>query len=73
VVRKEIDMLAFRRVVEAHELEKVGELLAEGIVFHSPIGFNPYHGREMVANIIRIAATIFEDFTYQREIGAETE
>jgi SnoaL-like domain len=66
-------MLAFRRAVEAHELEEVGELFAEGIVFHSPIGFNPYHGRELVANIIRIAATIFEDFAYQREIGAETD
>jgi SnoaL-like protein len=72
-LRKEIGMLAFRRAVEARELEAVGELFAEGIVFHGPIAFNPYHGREMVANIIRIVATIFEDFAYQREIGAETD
>jgi hypothetical protein len=66
-------MLAFRRAVEAHELEEVGELLAEDIVFHSPIAFNSYHGREMVAIIIRIAANVFEGFAYQREIGAETD
>jgi SnoaL-like protein len=72
-MQKEIGMLAFRRAVEAHELDEIGELFAEDIVFHSPIAFKPYYGREMVSNIIRIAATIFEDFAYQREIGAETD
>jgi len=66
-------MLAFRRAVEARELESVGALLTEDVVFHSPIAFRPYRGREMVATIINLAATIFEDFTFQREIGAESD
>jgi hypothetical protein len=65
-------MLAFRRAVEARELERVGELLAEDVVLHSPIAFKPYQGREMVATIINLVAGILEDFTFQREIGAET-
>jgi hypothetical protein len=66
-------MLAFRRAVEAREFENVGELLTQDVVFHSPIAFRPYHGREMVATIINLVATIFEDFTFQREIGAESD
>jgi hypothetical protein len=30
-------MLAFRRAVEAHELEEIGELFAERIVFTVPL------------------------------------
>jgi len=66
-------MLAFRRAVEAREFGRIGELLAEDVVFRSPIAFKPYRGREMVAKFVNIAATIFEDFAYQREIGAKTD
>jgi hypothetical protein len=66
-------MLAFRRAVEARDLERVGELLTEDVVLHSPIAFRPYHGREMVATIINLVASILEDFTFQREIGAESD
>ena len=71
--RKEIHMLAFRRAVEARELERVGELLTEDVVLHSPIAFRPYRGRKMVAKIINLVGTVFGDFTYQREIGAESD
>ena len=71
--RKEINVLAFRRAVEARELERVGELLTEDVVLHSPIAYRPYRGREMVAGIINLVTTILEDFTYQCEIGAESD
>jgi hypothetical protein len=66
-------MHAFRRIVEAREFDKIGELLAENVVLHSPIAFRPYRGREMVATIIRSVATVLEDFAVQREIGAEAD
>lgn len=66
-------MLAFRHAVEARQLDSVGELLAEDVVLHSPIAFRPYRGREMVARIINLVAGILEDFTFQREIGAESD
>jgi hypothetical protein len=71
--RKGINVLAFRRAVEARELYRVGELLNEDVVLHSPIAFRPYHGREMVATIINLVARVLEDFTFQREIGAESD
>ena len=64
-------MLAFRRLVEANDLERVGELLAESVVLNSPVAFRPYQGREMVAQIINLVATVFEDFTYEREISSD--
>jgi hypothetical protein len=71
--RKGINVLAFRRAVEARELDRVGELLNEHVVLHSPVAFTPYCGREMVATIIKLAGSILEDFTFQREIGAESD
>ena len=66
-------MHVFRRAVEAGAFDQLGELLAADVVFHSPIAFKPYHGRQTVATILSIVPTIFEDFAYQREIGAETD
>jgi hypothetical protein len=64
-------MHAFRRLVEAREVDKVDGLLAENVVLHSPIAFKPYRGRETVATIIKTVAAILEDFAFQCEIGAE--
>ena len=66
-------MLAFRRAVEAREFDRIGALLAEDVVLHSPIAFRPYDGRETVARIINLVAIILKDFVYEREIGAETD
>jgi SnoaL-like domain len=68
-----MQMRAFRRAVEARDFDRIGELLTEDVVLHSPIAFRPYHGREMVATIVGIVGSIFEDFAFQREIGAETD
>lgn len=64
-------ILAFRRAVEAHEFDSIGELFVEDIVLFSPIAFQPYHGREVVAKIISILPAILDDFAFQREIEAK--
>jgi hypothetical protein len=43
--------------------------LAPDVVFRSPVAFAPYHGRPLVAAILRGAARAFEDFRYVREIA----
>jgi hypothetical protein len=62
---------AFRAAVEARDLERLGSLLAEDVVFRSPIVFKPYHGREAVEALLRMVSRVFVDFRYVREIGAE--
>jgi len=61
----------FRTAVEARDLDAMLGLLAEDVVFRSPVAFKPYRGRVAVAPILRAVVQVFEDFQYVREIGAE--
>jgi limonene-1,2-epoxide hydrolase len=60
----------FRAAIEARDLDAAVALLAEDVVFHSPIVFTPYHGRDAVGLILRAVIEVFHDFRYVREIGA---
>jgi hypothetical protein len=63
-------MHPFRVAVEAQDIEAAIALLAENVVFRSPVVFKPYHGREAVAPLLLAVSRVFEDFRYAREIGA---
>ncbi|CAM5714948.1 MULTISPECIES: nuclear transport factor 2 family protein [Streptomyces] len=62
-------MRAFREAVEAGDLDAVEALLAEDVVFTSPVAFKPYPGKAITAAVLRAVAEVFEDFRYVREIG----
>jgi hypothetical protein len=64
-------MHAFRAAVESRDQEAVVALLAEDVVFRSPIVFQPYHGRETLAAILLAVSRVFEDLRYEREIGLD--
>jgi hypothetical protein len=63
-------MTPFRAAIEALDIERVVGLLAEDVVFRSPIVFKPYQGREQVGVLLQAVARVFEDFRYTHEIGA---
>jgi hypothetical protein len=63
-------MHPFRAAIEAQDVEGALALLAENVVFHSPVVFKPYNGREAVAPLLRAVSRVFEDFRYECEIGA---
>lgn len=63
-------MHPFRAAVEARDLDAAVALLAEDVVFRSPVVFKPYRGRAVVGEILGAVARVFEDFSYLREIGA---
>jgi hypothetical protein len=62
---------AFREAVERSDLGAVGELLAPDIVFHSPVTFHPFVGRETVTRLLELVAQTFEDFRYTDELADE--
>lgn len=64
-------MTTFREAVEAHDPAAFPALLAPGVVFRSPVAFQPYEGRDLVAAILRGAFRAFEDFRYEREMRSE--
>ena len=66
-------MHPFRSAIEAGDIDRVLELFSPEVVFNSPVVFRPYHGRETLGVILSAVARVFEDFRYEREIGAEGE
>ncbi|MCM1975825.1 MULTISPECIES: nuclear transport factor 2 family protein [Streptomyces] len=62
-------MRAFREAIEKWDLDAAEALLAEDVVFTSPVVFKPYPGKAMTAAILRGVARVFEDFHYVREIS----
>ncbi|GHF28168.1 membrane protein [Streptomyces mashuensis] len=62
-------MHPFRQAVENRDEAAIEALLAENVVFTSPVAFKPYPGKAITAAILRGVMRIFEDFTYVREIA----
>ncbi|MDO8188647.1 nuclear transport factor 2 family protein [Conexibacter sp. JD483] len=61
--------MTFREAVEARDLAAVEAMLADDVVFRSPVAFKPYPGKAITAAILRAVIEVFEDFHYVREIG----
>jgi hypothetical protein len=61
----------FRKAVEAKDLDAMREALADDVVFHSPITFKPYEGRESVSMLLGVVFRTFEDFRYTDELDRE--
>ncbi|MFD0364104.1 nuclear transport factor 2 family protein [Nocardia sp. GCM10030253] len=62
-------MHPFRKAVEAGDAAAIEALLADNVVFTSPVAFKPYPGRAITAAIIRGVMRVFEEFHYIREIA----
>ncbi|MGW0811730.1 nuclear transport factor 2 family protein [Streptomyces viridiviolaceus] len=62
-------MHPFRAAVENRDQDALEALLAESVVFTSPVAFKPYVGKAITAAILRGVMRVFEDFTYVREIA----
>lgn len=61
----------FRAAVEAEDLDAAVALMAPDVVFRSPIVHKPYEGPEAVRALLEGVLSIFEDFRYERAIGAD--
>ncbi len=62
---------AFRAAVESWDIEAIAALLAPDIVFHSPVTFHPFLGRETVTKLLGLVAETFEDFRYTDELDTD--
>jgi limonene-1,2-epoxide hydrolase len=59
-----------KAALEARDLDAAVALLAEDVVFRSPIVHKPYQGRDAVRALLEGVMNVFEDFHYERVIGA---
>ncbi len=62
---------AFRAGVEARDHDAMVAALADDVVFHSPITFKPFEGREAVGALLGIVMGTFEDFRYTDELDSD--
>jgi hypothetical protein len=67
-------MKAFREAIEAAlsgtgDFDTVERLLADDVVFTSPVAFKPYPGKAITAAILRGVGRVFTDFHYVRELN----
>jgi SnoaL-like domain len=45
-------------------------IIAADAVYHSPVEWHPYPGRDLVCLLVRTAASVLEDFQYQRQFAS---
>ena len=57
----------FARAVLAGDHDAALATIADDVVFHSPAVHTPYHGKQQVDGILRLVATVFENFRYTNE------
>jgi hypothetical protein len=62
---------AFRAAVEARDLGAMAGALSQDVVFHSPVTFKPFEGKEAVATLLGVVAATFEDFRYTDELDSD--
>ena len=61
-------MHPFRKAVEDRDEAAIQALLADDVVFTSPVAFKPYVGKPITAAILGGVMRVFENFRYVREI-----
>lgn len=61
---------AFRKAIEARDHAALIQTLAPDVVFHSPIVYHDYVGRDAVALILAAVMDVFADFSYVDEFTA---
>ncbi|HIZ97202.1 MAG TPA: nuclear transport factor 2 family protein [Candidatus Janibacter merdipullorum] len=58
----------FREAIERQDMDAVDDLLADDVVFLSPVAFTPYPGKAITSAILRTVVEVFEDFRYVRQL-----
>ncbi|HEY5658840.1 MAG TPA: nuclear transport factor 2 family protein [Myxococcota bacterium] len=62
------DPHAFRRAVEARDLDAIAAAFAADAVLHSPVTFQPFEGRAAIRRLLGILLEVFQDFHYTDEL-----
>jgi SnoaL-like domain len=67
----QVSVQRWHEMLQTGDMSILNELLAEEVVFRSPVAYNPYPGKQVVYFILTNVIQIFENFTYHREFYTE--
>jgi hypothetical protein len=63
----ETSLTCWHEIIASGDTRRLRSLLAPDCVFRSPVAYQPYHGAERTERVLATAASVFEDFRYQRQ------
>ena len=63
----------WHQMIQTGDMSSLNELLADDVVFRSPVAYKPYEGKHVVFFILTNVIQVFQDFTYHREFYTEDE
>jgi hypothetical protein len=63
-----MDRNAFRKAVEARDLDQMMQHFTEDAELHSPVTFKPFEGRAAIRQLFGILIEVFEDFYYTDQL-----
>ncbi len=58
-------------MLNTQDMRILNQLLADDVIFRSPVAFKPYQGKQVVFFILTNVIQVFENFTYHREFYTE--
>ncbi|MDR2249309.1 nuclear transport factor 2 family protein [Acinetobacter sp.] len=61
----------WHHMIQAGNLSDLNDLLADEVVFRSPVAYKPYEGKQVVFFILTNVIQVFENFIYHREFYTE--
>jgi hypothetical protein len=62
---------AFRAAVEAYDLDAMMDVFADNVLFHSPIVFKTYRGKDELRFVLAGVIQVFEELHYVGEFRSE--
>jgi hypothetical protein len=67
----QISIKKWHQMLETNDMSILNDLLADEVVFRSPVAYKPYEGKQVVFFILTNVIQVFQDFTYHREFFTE--
>ncbi|MDU6101095.1 MAG: nuclear transport factor 2 family protein [Acinetobacter sp.] len=67
----QISIKKWHQMLETNDMSILNDLLADEVVFRSPVAYKPYEGKQVVFFILTNVIQVFQDFTYHREFYTE--
>ncbi|MDA3501028.1 nuclear transport factor 2 family protein [Acinetobacter sp. AOR34_HL] len=67
----QISIKKWHQMLENNDMSILNDLLADEVVFRSPVAYKPYEGKQVVFFILTNVIQVFQDFTYHREFFTE--
>ena len=67
--QKSISLTKWRSMITRNDFSDLSTIIAADALFHTPVGWPTYPGRDLVCLLLRTAAGVYEDFQYHTEFA----